>query len=107
MNAHRNETVLAMIDQIIPATETPGAKGARVNEFIDVILTEWATDGERENCLNGLADVDKRSTELYGKSFVDAAAEQQVTLLRAMDEVAMSQRAAAPRHGNTVPELDA
>ncbi len=107
LNAHQNETVLAMIDQIIPATDTPGAKGARVNEFIDVILTEWATDGERENFLNGLADVDKRSNELYGKNFVDATSEQQVTLLRAMDEVAMSERAPAPRHGNTVPELDA
>ena len=107
LNAHQNETVLAMIDQIIPATDTPGAKGARVNEFIDVILTEWATDGERENFLNGLAEVDKRSNELYGKNFVDATSEQQVTLLRAMDEVAMSERAPAPRHGNTVPELDA
>jgi hypothetical protein len=33
-----------MIDQIIPETDTPGAKAARVNEFIDVILTEWAND---------------------------------------------------------------
>src|SRR5260370_2112211 len=55
LNAHQNETVLAMIDQIIPATETPGAKGARVNEFIDVMLTEWATGGERENVLKWLA----------------------------------------------------
>jgi hypothetical protein len=107
LNAHQNDTVLAMIDQIIPATDTPGAKGARVNEFIDVILTEWATDEERENFLKGLADVDKESTQLYGKSFVEATAEQQVTLLRAMDEVAMSGKRPAPRHGNTVPELDA
>src|SRR5258708_15830081 len=96
-----------MIDQIIPATETPGDKGARVNEFIDVILTEWATDGEGENFLNGLAGVDKQSNELYGKDFVGATAEQQVTLLRAMDEVAMSERREAPRHGKTGPELDA
>jgi hypothetical protein len=107
LHAHQNDTVLAMIDQIIPATETPGAKGARVNEFIDVILTEWATDSERENFLNGLADVDKQSNALYGKNFVEAAPEQQVTLLRAMDEIAMSERRARPRHGNTVPELDA
>jgi gluconate 2-dehydrogenase gamma chain len=107
LNAHQNDTVLAMIDQIIPATDTPGAKGARVNEFIDVILTEWATDEERAKFLGGLADVDKQSNELYGKNFVDATAEQQVTLLRAMDEVAMSEKKAAPRHGNTVPELDA
>src|SRR6266480_676126 len=43
LNPHQNDTVVAMIDQIIPATDTPGAKGARVNEFIDVILTEWPT----------------------------------------------------------------
>jgi uncharacterized protein YihD (DUF1040 family) len=96
-----------MIDQIIPATDTPGAKGARVNEFIDVILTEWATDEERAKFLQGLADVDKKSNELYGKNFVDATAEQQVTQLRAMDDVAMSEKKPAPRHGNTVPELDA
>jgi hypothetical protein len=107
LNAHQNDTVLAMIDQIIPATDTPGAKGARVNEFIDVILTEWATDEERAKFLQGLADVDKKSNELYGKNFVDSTAEQQVTLLRAMDDVAMSEKKPAPRHGNTVPELDA
>jgi hypothetical protein len=107
LNAHQNDTVLAMIDQIIPATDTPGAKGARVNEFIDVILTEWATDEERARFLQGLADVDKKSNELFGKNFAEATAEQQVTLLRAMDDVAMSEKKPAPRHGNTVPELDA
>jgi len=56
-----------MVDQIIPATETPGAKGALVNEFIDVILTEWANDEERRNFLSGLADMDKQSNTLFGK----------------------------------------
>ena len=55
LTPHLNDTVVAMIDQIIPATDTPGAKGARVNEFIDVILTEWATPEERKNFLDGLA----------------------------------------------------
>ncbi len=77
-----------MIDQIIPATETPGAKEARVNEFIDVILTEWANDEERRNFLSGLADVDKQSNTLFGKDFAAASQEQQVALLRALDESA-------------------
>ena len=34
LTPHLNDTVVAMIDQIIPATDTPGAKGARVNESI-------------------------------------------------------------------------
>ena len=107
LNPHQNDTVVAMIDQIIPATDTPGAKGARVNEFIDVILTEWATDEERQNFLNGLAAADKESNGLFGKDFASAYPSQQVTLLRSMDEAAAVLRAEKQRHApNTVPEPD-
>jgi len=104
LNPHQNDTVVAMIDQIIPATDTPGAKSARVNEFIDVILTDWADDEERKNFLDGLAGVDKQSNELFGKNFVDASPAQQVALLRAMDESVAAQRVRRMRHGNTIPE---
>jgi Gluconate 2-dehydrogenase subunit 3 len=104
LNPHQNDTVVAMIDQIIPATETPGAKGARVNEFIDVILTEWADAEERNNFLDGLAGVDKQTNELFGKNFVDASPAQQVTLLRSMDESVAAQGTRRMRHGNTIPE---
>jgi hypothetical protein len=83
-----------MIDQIIPATDTPGAKAARVNEFIDVILTEWANDEERRNFLSGLADVDKQSNTLFGKNFTDSSPDQQLTLLRSLDESAAVIRSA-------------
>lgn len=97
LNPHQDDTVVAMIDQIIPATDTPGAKAARVNEFIDVILTEWATPSERENFLNGLASVDQRSNLLFGKNFVEASPDQQVALLLAMDDDAAVARAAEQR----------
>jgi hypothetical protein len=104
LNPHQNDTVAAMIDQIIPATDTLGAKGARVNEFIDVILTEWADAEERKNFLDGLAGVDKQTNDLFGKNFVDASPAQQVTLLRSMDESIATQRTRRMRHGNTIPE---
>lgn len=108
LNPHQNDTIVAMIDQIIPATDTPGAKEARVNEFIDVILTEWADDEERLNFLDGLADMDKQSRELFGKDFASASPSQQVTLLRSMDDAAALLRAERQRHApNTVPEPDA
>ncbi len=99
LDPHQNDTVVAMIDQIIPATETPGAKEARVNEFIDVILTEWANDTERRNFLSGLADVDKQSNTIFGKNFAAASPDQQLTLLRSLDEsaaVARSPRKTPP-----------
>jgi hypothetical protein len=104
LNPHQNDTVVAMIDLIIPETNTPGAKGARVNEFIDVILTEWADDEERQHFLAGIAGVDKQSNELFGKNFVDASPQQQVALLRAMDDSVAAQKARRMRHGNTIPE---
>ena len=108
LNPHQNATVVVMTDLILPETDTPGAKGARVNEFIDVVLTEWATPEERQNFLQGLAGVDKQSHELFGKDYVDATPVQQVTLLRAMDDYAASERGQkAEKHGNTVPEFDA
>lgn len=106
LNPHQNDTVVAMIDQIIPATDTPGAKGARVNEFIDVILTEWATEEERQNFLNGLAAVDKQSNALFSRSFADASPEQQLALLRATDDAALGKPGEPKRHGDSVPEPD-
>jgi len=104
LNPHQNDTVVAMIDQIIPETDTPGAKGARVNEFIDLILTEWAFEDERKSFLEGLAGVDKRSNELFGKNFVDASPAQQFTLLSAMDDSSAGARARRRRANNTIPE---
>src|SRR5215470_18034686 len=105
LDAHQNATVVAMIDLIIPETDTPGAKGARVNEFIDLVLTEWATAQEKKNFLDGLAGIDKKSNELFGKNFVDTSPVQQEALLRSIDD-AVGSRPRPARHGNTVPEPD-
>jgi hypothetical protein len=99
LSPHQDTTVITMTDLIIPETDTPGAKGAKVNEFIDLILTDWATEEERTQFLNGLAEVDKQSNELFGKDFVDASPAQQIALLRAMDDAGMAERAPA-RPGN-------
>jgi hypothetical protein len=86
LDPHQNATVVLMTDVILPQTDTPGAKGAKVNEFIDVILTDWATDAEREHFLSGLASLDDRSNALFGKPLVDSSPAQQESLLRAMDD---------------------
>jgi len=106
LTTHQNDTVVAMTEQIIPATDTPGAKGARVNEFIDVILTEWATPEERAHFLEGLAEIDKQSQQLFGKNFVDASSDQQLAQLRAIDDATIAGRVARAHHGNHVEEPD-
>src|SRR6266850_5519237 len=86
LNPHQDATVTTMAELIIPQTETPGAKAVRVNEFIDLILTEWYDDEDRTKFLAGLANVDTQSRDLFGKDFVDCAAVQQKQMLTALDE---------------------
>ena len=86
LNPHQDATVTTIAEWIIPQTETPGAKAVRVNEFIDLILSEWFDDDERAKFLAGLADVDAQSHDLCGKDFVDCSPLHQKQLLTALDE---------------------
>ena len=79
-NAHQNDTFVMLTEMIIPRTDTPGAKAAKVNEFIDLVLDD-ANETERKQFLNGLAWMDGRSQELFGTGFVSAAPDQQTALL--------------------------
>jgi hypothetical protein len=81
-----NEIVVAMCDVMIPATETPGAKGAKVNEFIDLILTDWATEGERKIFRAGLVEADRKTIELFGHGFAAAAPKEQAAIVQVFDE---------------------
>jgi len=86
LNPHQNATVVTMTDLIIPETDTPGAKAVRVNEFIDLILTDWAHEDERTKFLSGLDNLDKRSNEIFGKNFIDVTPPQQEVLLHELDQ---------------------
>ena len=82
----QNAMVETMSELIIPATDTPGAKGARVSEFIDLILSDWSDDADKKIFLDGLADVDQRSQGLFGKNFVESTVAQQTEVMRVLDE---------------------
>jgi hypothetical protein len=60
LNAHQDATLSAAAELLLPATETPGAKAVRVNEFIDHILADWYSQEDRKIFLEGLADMDAR-----------------------------------------------
>ncbi|HEY1472205.1 MAG TPA: gluconate 2-dehydrogenase subunit 3 family protein [Candidatus Acidoferrum sp.] len=83
---HQNDTVIAMAEIILPATDTPGASAARVNEFMDFILADWATEHERVHFLTSLDNIDTQCVPLFGKTFLDSSLLQQTTLLRSLDD---------------------
>jgi len=80
LTARQNTTVVMLTELIIPETDTPGAKAAGVNRFIDSVLHE-AQAADREKFVRGLAWIDERSTALSGRAFADVDVSQQTTLL--------------------------
>jgi len=80
LNAKQNEAVIALTELLIPETDTPGAKAARVNRFIDAVL-HAAAPTDRDAFLRGLAWMDERSRTLFKKDFVGASAADRTALL--------------------------
>jgi hypothetical protein len=80
LTSPQNELVVTLTELIIPQTDTPGAKAALVNRFIDGVLAD-ATPSDRESFLRGLAWIDERSLSRFGRVFVSAAAAEQHALL--------------------------
>ena len=81
----QGETVAVVAEHIIPETDTPGARGVGVHEFIDRMLAEYYGEAERVQFAAGLEDLDRRSRALHDVDFLDASADQQRTLLAALD----------------------
>jgi len=104
LSPHQNTTVTSIAEIIIPQTNTPGAKAARVNEFIDLILTEWYDEEEKSTFMTGLADVDSHTRDLYGKDFVECGEKQQIEILQALDDEMAARAEDVRRRRNHPPE---
>jgi hypothetical protein len=86
LDAHQEAMLRTMTELIIPRTDTPGATDVGTTAFIDLILTEWSDDAERKGFLNGLADVDSRTQNLFGREFLECSSAQQSQILVALGE---------------------
>lgn len=89
LNHQQNEMVIIISEMIIPETDTPGARGAKVNQFIDTVLAE-SDPPEQENFLQGLSWVESRSQELFGDTFGALSKDAQTALLTRMSSTSES-----------------
>ena len=95
LSAEQNELVTTISEMILPETNTPGAKAAQVNRFVDTMLADWYPADERAHFLTGLADVDAQCQEAHGKAFLECTPEEQTALLTRLDEAAHAPEASA------------
>ena len=83
LDEHQNETLIVFSDLIIPATDTPGAKDALVNRYIDLVLAADTRDAQKD-FLNSLAYFDGESIRRYKNAFRYLKREDQDDLLHAL-----------------------
>ena len=70
---HQDQTVLAVADVLIPETDTPGAKAAQVDRFIDLLLaTEGPGSGEETDFSDFADSLHSASTLETGKRYLEA-----------------------------------
>lgn len=83
--AQQNEAVIALTELIIPQTDTPGAKAALVNRFVDRVIAD-APVAQRDAFMRGLAWIDARSRTDTGAVFAAATRAQQTALLSRLSD---------------------
>ena len=77
-----------MTEHIIPETDTPGARTARVADYIDAMLTDFYSEERRSQFISGLIETDEAAKGAYGKEFMACSSTEQFELLSRLDEEA-------------------
>ena len=80
LSAQQNETLTALSEAIIPATDTPGAKAALVNRFLDLVISAEPEKVQKE-FLSSLAWFDTAATQRHKTTFDKLTDEQRTNLL--------------------------
>src|SRR6267378_3568685 len=83
LDEHQNETLIVLSDLMIPATDTPGAKEALVNRYIDLVLAAEAPETQRA-FLNSLGYLDGESMRRFKAAFRYVSREEQDDLLHGL-----------------------
>ncbi len=91
------ETVELLAEMIIPTDDKPGAKEARVAEFIDFVVAAAAEfrPALQEEWNKGLSALEQASREKYGRTFREISAEDRERL---MTEMSLPERDPQAKH---------
>jgi hypothetical protein len=76
----QTDTVAVIAELIIPETDTPGARAARVHEHMDLVLSE-ESPAVQKAFLKGLSWIDQKSRERFGADFKEITPDYQTLIL--------------------------
>lgn len=80
--------VASFADTLLPATDTPGAVGAEVPAFLQLLFEQWLLPPEQAGFKTGIAELNRASLTASGHDFAACGEDQRLELLRRWDEAA-------------------
>ena len=80
LSDQQDKTLIALSDVIIPATDTPGAKQALVNRYLDLLLSVQPVEFQQK-FTDALAFIDGESQKQFGNDFRVLSLDDQISLL--------------------------
>jgi Gluconate 2-dehydrogenase subunit 3 len=82
----QSSLISEIAEVIIPKTTTPGAKDAKVGEFIEMMLRDCYKESQQTHFLAGLDAVEAECKKAHNCSFVGAKAEEQIAILKKCEQ---------------------
>lgn len=85
LSLEQGETLAEMVDTLIPASDSLGAKALGVHDFVQKMVADCYEAPVQENLKNGLATVEATAQQMFGKSFATCEATQRAQVLQTME----------------------
>jgi len=85
LTAQQAALLAELVDVIIPATDTPGAKEALAHVFVDLYVKDCHPEAQRRVFLEGLDGLDALSRKQRGRDFLKLSAEERLALLKQLE----------------------
>ncbi|HJW18205.1 MAG TPA: gluconate 2-dehydrogenase subunit 3 family protein [Flavisolibacter sp.] len=75
-------------ETILPQTSTPGAKAAKVGQFMTVMVNDCYEEGDQKTFRDGMDKLNEASKKKYSNGFMNITPEQRKELLISLDKEA-------------------
>lgn len=73
-------------DTILPATKTPGAKAARVGDFMSIMVNDCYEEKDQKIFYEGIQKINLEAKKAFGKEFLSITPAQRLELLTRLDQ---------------------
>ncbi|NNF33652.1 MAG: gluconate 2-dehydrogenase subunit 3 family protein [Saprospiraceae bacterium] len=92
-------------ERIIPKTDTPGAKDAMVDRFIDANIADNFTPEQKGLFRKALVAFDEKAKASFSNKFIDLKPEEQDEVLQAMSDEAKNHEGDVPHIFNVLKDM--